>query len=297
MSLVHRDSNDNIIVQDESYARGLYLGIVEENNDPLVMGRLRVRIPEIHGARNAPNKISNAALSWSLPCFTDAGEYRVPTINTFVWCLAQNENVDNWVWLGVCPTLTNRDSIFSGHGDQSTVPLEAKQSLKSSSKNPLVKEFKSKSGHFIIIDDTPGKERIEIKTLSGHDILLNDVAGATKLKLTDKNANIIELDSETNNLNVTVANNGSESFGGSTNKSVTGSGTETYGTTLTINVNGGNAILNVPAGNVDVIASGTIDLGSAGVAPASGCVTGTTHPICLVTGSPISHSVNVGARD
>jgi len=187
---IEEDNKGNKRVYQPNKAYGLYLGYCEQNDDPLVMGRIKVRIPEFHGPRlNNPDaqeqdSLPVDAIPWALPCFRNKGEYAIPEVGDPVWVAPEGTDIDRWVWLGVIQPLFNKDSIFGGNGDQSTVPIEAKQSLRASNKKPQVREFKTTGGHYVILDDAPGKQRIEIHTANGHIIKLDDNSGKVTIHST-----------------------------------------------------------------------------------------------------------------
>ena len=48
---------------------GLYCGLVEDNLDPLKIGRVKIRIPHIHGSDpNSRMFIPTSELQWAYPC-------------------------------------------------------------------------------------------------------------------------------------------------------------------------------------------------------------------------------------
>jgi hypothetical protein len=73
---------------------GKYRGTVENNIDPLKMGRLLVRVPDI----------SMTPLSWAMPCVPWAGlqmgMYVVPPINAGVWVEFEQGDPDYPIWVG-----------------------------------------------------------------------------------------------------------------------------------------------------------------------------------------------------
>jgi len=54
---------------------GPYIGIVEKNDDPNKMGRLKVRVPSVYGVSNSPGNgyVPTNSLPWCLPSGTPAG--------------------------------------------------------------------------------------------------------------------------------------------------------------------------------------------------------------------------------
>lgn len=89
---------------------GLYRGVVEDDNDPEYVGRVRVRVPSMHGVRSSdPNKyntdfIPTWGLPWSVVCNVgagfDQGSYITPEVGSTVIVGFEDDNPDKPVVLG-----------------------------------------------------------------------------------------------------------------------------------------------------------------------------------------------------
>ena len=106
-------------------AYGVWRGICENNLDPLSLGRIKVRIPSLHGAaiggssfldsnHNEVGKtgegIRTDALPWAWPCtrgggVLDSGEYDVPLIGASVWVVFEQGDPDYPIWIGTWPSI------------------------------------------------------------------------------------------------------------------------------------------------------------------------------------------------
>jgi hypothetical protein len=73
---------------------GKFRGIVVENNDPLMQGRLRTLVPAI----------SDLPLIWALPCVPYAGKnvgfFAIPPVGANVWVEFEGGNPDYPIWAG-----------------------------------------------------------------------------------------------------------------------------------------------------------------------------------------------------
>ena len=74
---------------------GKYRGKVEDDIDPLGMGRLRVSVPALAGGGHS---------SWALPCVPyagrDVGFYALPPIGANVWVEFEGGDLNYPIWSG-----------------------------------------------------------------------------------------------------------------------------------------------------------------------------------------------------
>ncbi|MEW6556039.1 MAG: phage baseplate assembly protein V [Elusimicrobiota bacterium] len=161
---------------------GKYAGQVFDNNDPKKLGRIKALVEEV-GFVSEPT-------DWAWPCVSpyggikDTGSIWVPEIGMNVWIEFESGDVNKPIWSGVYWSEPGGKSeipeLAKGIPDESTrIPKELDQAETGSgkifneppsafaAKYPYNKVMKTKSGHIIEIDDTPGQERIHIYHKSG----------------------------------------------------------------------------------------------------------------------------------
>lgn len=168
---------------------GLYCGRVEDNIDPLKIGRIRVRIPHLHGTDpNNSSYIPTLKLYWSYPCMPfyagyDCGSFIIPPIGTYVWVLPESGENSHFVYLGgvygTGPTnpkpmnvLDPSNPLGTSMG-QYTTPVgesEIPKDLKSLEYGQAGVIFKSQKGHTILYSDQDESEFFEIIDRSGQSI-------------------------------------------------------------------------------------------------------------------------------
>lgn len=85
----------------------LYLGLVEYNIDPLQLGRVKVRVPALHGVSldQKTNTVSTdfipyISIPWASPLYLYNEDYSVPEVNSLVYVLFQQGNPELVVYLG-----------------------------------------------------------------------------------------------------------------------------------------------------------------------------------------------------
>lgn len=73
---------------------GKHRGLVDDNNDPLALGRLLVRVPGL------PVMLS----TWAMPCLPhkapDAGPHILPPIGASLWVEFEEGLINNPIWTG-----------------------------------------------------------------------------------------------------------------------------------------------------------------------------------------------------
>lgn len=131
---------------------GKYRGVVTDNLDPLMIGRVRARVPDVMGDEES---------GWAMPCAPFGGNgmgfFSIPSTNAGIWIEFEHGDPDYPIWSGcwwgtaieLPPTLL-------------TPPPAAKKVM-------IITE----SGHNVLIDDTPGIGGITLETASGQKLVLN----------------------------------------------------------------------------------------------------------------------------
>jgi uncharacterized protein involved in type VI secretion and phage assembly len=160
---------------------GVVVGLVTNNNDPEGLGRVKVQFPclgsESHWARVA-----------SLMAGKDRGTYFLPEVDDEVLVAFEHGDLRFPYILGM---------LWNG---QDTVPA------KNEDKKNNIRMIKSRSGHTIRLDDTEGKEKIEILDKTGKNSLVFDTATNTITISVDQDLTLsapkgkIELAAQTINL-------------------------------------------------------------------------------------------------
>lgn len=129
---------------------GKYRGIVTDNVDPLGMGRLRARVPDVMGDDES---------GWAMPCApfggSQTGFFSLPPTSSGVWIEFEHGDPDYPVWSG---------SWWGSRGEMPPV-LQVLPNRKVM--------IQTAGGHSILLDDTPGLGGITLQTSGGQKIVLN----------------------------------------------------------------------------------------------------------------------------
>ncbi len=74
---------------------GKYRGTVSDNRDPLLLGRVQAKIPDVLG---------DNASTWAMPCTPYAGKgvglFLIPPVNASVWIEFEQGDIDYPIWTG-----------------------------------------------------------------------------------------------------------------------------------------------------------------------------------------------------
>jgi len=139
---------------------GKYRGVVTDNLDPLMIGRVRARVPDVMGDRDS---------GWALPCAAFGGDqmgfFAVPAVGAGVWIEFEHGDPDHPIWAGCW------------WGNAAELPPTLLAPPPPSKKVML----RSEAGHTILIDDTPGVGGITLETATGQKIALT----ATGIEIDD----------------------------------------------------------------------------------------------------------------
>ncbi len=130
---------------------GKYRGVVTDNLDPLMTGRVRARVPDVMGERES---------GWALPCAPFGGDkvgfFAVPKVGAGVWIEFEHGDPDYPIWVGCW------------WGSAAEMPPTLLAPPPPSKKVML----RTEAGHSILIDDTPGVGGITLETASGQKLAL-----------------------------------------------------------------------------------------------------------------------------
>jgi len=126
---------------------GKYRGLVTDVQDPMFLGRVRARVPDVFGDQES---------GWALPCApfggSGTGFFALPKVGAGVWMEFEHGDPEYPIWTGACWTNpADRPPAL-------LVPLPYKKTL-----------IRTEGGHEIILDDTP-TGGITLKTSGGQKI-------------------------------------------------------------------------------------------------------------------------------
>jgi uncharacterized protein involved in type VI secretion and phage assembly len=129
---------------------GKFRGVVTDNSDPLQIGRIRARVPDVMGDQES---------GWAMPCFPFGGSgmgfFALPCKGAGVWIEFEHGDPDYPIWTGCW------------YGSVAEVPPAL---LAPPYRKVLLK---TEGGTSITLDDTPGLGGIVLETTTGQKITLS----------------------------------------------------------------------------------------------------------------------------
>ena len=129
---------------------GKYRGVVTDNHDPLQIGRVRARVPDVMGDRES---------GWAMPCFPFAGSgmgfFALPKVGGGVWIEFEHGDPDYPIWSGCW------------YGTLADIPPVA---LAPPYQKVLLK---TEGGTSIVLDDSPGIGGIILETSGGQKVVIS----------------------------------------------------------------------------------------------------------------------------
>jgi uncharacterized protein involved in type VI secretion and phage assembly len=131
---------------------GKFRGTVSDINDPLMMGRIKAKVPDVMGDEES---------GWAMPCAAfggnGAGFFALPLVGAGVWIEFEHGDPDYPIWSG----------CWWGSVAEMPPILLA----------PPYKKMmiKTEGGNTFILDDTPGIGGITLETSGGQKIVLSSI--------------------------------------------------------------------------------------------------------------------------
>ncbi|TFW31743.1 phage baseplate assembly protein V [Massilia horti] len=124
---------------------GKYRGVVSDNRDPLLLGRVRARVQDVYGDKES---------GWALPALPYAGKgvglFLVPPTGAWVWIEFEHGDPDYPIWTG----------CFWAQGEPPA--------------SPAVQEMKvlKTDGVTVTLNDLPGAGGLTLETSAGMKIAI-----------------------------------------------------------------------------------------------------------------------------
>lgn len=209
-----------------------FVGVVEDRNDPLKLGRVRVRIYNVHSMKQS--RVGTDNLPWAIVMspVTGANNNKVGQApvgilvgTTVIGFFMDGEDGNNPIIMGAIAGIPGE--VLDNHD----VPPEAREinTVNKSqlgpeplpaynAKYPYNKVLRTESGHVIEVDDTPNFERIHVYHKSGSYIEINET-GRIVTKSADGQIEVVVANKEVfigGDVNMTVQGSASVKVNGST---------------------------------------------------------------------------------
>ena len=272
----------------------MYYGIIEDNIDPLKMGRCRVRIVGLHTKDR--NILPIEDLPWAIPVMDFSSNasglsYKPPVKGTAVVGYFQDNTLQNFFMLGTLPVnYEEKPDSSEGFSDPSgtypkqtgplTNPLatnDDRNEIVPKKKNELIqgelfnepettynaeypfnKVYEDEAGNIVEIDATPGAERIHVYHKSGSFVEFTNDGAVIKIQ-----GDLYEFSKNKNirvegDCKIEVDGDATTKVGGSANIEVDGDATTKVGGSANIEVDGDTTTKVGGSANIEVSGNTTL---------------------------------------
>lgn len=165
-----------------------YFGIVVNSNDPERLGRVKVRIPCLHGT--VPYEaiyLSDDDLPWARSGIfnaagNDMGQFIVPPKGARVFVTFEYDNSSNPIYFGGIPTKIGKTKDYNDNPnvyDGKNIEVNTDDYITDLDNTAMQVLYKSLKGSTILINDKDGQESIKIIDASGQVIEMKNDTGNT----------------------------------------------------------------------------------------------------------------------
>ena len=163
-----------------------YRSVVHDNKDPEMLGRLRLKVPEVFGEALVTDWAFGKVGVTGSDGVHEKGDFHIPNIGDAVWCEFESGNPNYPVWSGTWYSkLTPPPVLAQGSPDDTVQPISHATGVAPDpyhARYPRNHVFKTISGHTVEFDDTQDNERIKIYHASGTFVDI-DATGNVRIKV------------------------------------------------------------------------------------------------------------------
>ena len=168
---------------DKVEINGFYRAYVVDNDDTARLGRVKIRIPNLHGfTKENSNYVPSNALPWATPAIWqstghDSGSYLVPNIGDMVFVTFEAENPEYPLYFGgIITKKGNNDKVIGSRGinNNQDYTYNENDDIKDIKHGTERVIYKSLKGATIMIDDYDNEELIKIIDQSGQSVTMRN---------------------------------------------------------------------------------------------------------------------------
>lgn len=171
-----------------------YRGIVVDNQDPLNLGRARIRIQALHGSkRGDTNFVETPNLPWANSAIfsgagNDSGSFLIPNIGDTVFVTFENGSPQLPIYFGgVFYMYGDKDKTISSSNINKNKPYTYSDDdkIKDIKHNTERVIYKSLKGATILVDDYDSEETVRIVDQSGQEVTMENFSESLDRRGTD----------------------------------------------------------------------------------------------------------------
>lgn len=193
-------------------ASGIYRARVEDNKDPLGIGRVKIRIPKFHGLEKGGYSVE--ALPWATMISQSAGSgygsFIVPEIGEYVMVQFEDEDLHKPVYYGsLYGTASRKAKPYESAGEKWKSAAGSNEVPYSAQREDPTKKilYRSPKGAEISVDEEKGYENIVLSDVVGQNIVMNSPtspdsthdepisSGQANITITGLNGQMLDLNS------------------------------------------------------------------------------------------------------